>query len=85
MTTYEESTWQVIVKLAEWFPWGMTASAIRNALVLPKGQPQGILRSLQSRGVVSYQKTSRTWYLEHAAGMTLHLMPGLERKGFSRG
>jgi DNA-binding IclR family transcriptional regulator len=88
MTTYEETTWQVIVKLAEWFPWGLTVSAIRDALVLPKGQPQGILRSLQSHGIVSYDRESRTWYLKGSAGAALVKMPGLDRKGvrmFSHG
>lgn len=88
MTMYEENEWRVIVKLAEWFPWGMPASALRLVLDLPATQPQGILRSLENQGVV--ELSHGDWYLKHSVGTALLKMPGLERhcligKGRSRG
>lgn len=81
MSTYEEDVWRVIVKLAEWHPWGMPTSALRFVLHLGPGQPQGILRSLQSQGVVEYYRRTKIWYLTHPAAVTLRHMPGIERHG----
>lgn len=79
MSAYEEDVWRVIVKLAEYHPWGMSTLTLRSVLRLGSGQPQGILRSLRSQGTVEYYRRTKTWYLTHPAAAALRYMPGIER------